>query len=108
MAYEFYGGKDKDGKSVWTNDFQKIKPLIEWDNNMGCVTATYNPVLKKYIMCVTDGGDRVRPMWFTDADHGGGLAGQRNPQARGTSGGGVPDFAAGNDPPGIARECDQG
>ncbi len=54
--YEFYAGKDKNGNPIWTNKFEDIKPLLEWDNNMGCVTITYNPGLKKYIMCVTDGG----------------------------------------------------
>jgi hypothetical protein len=29
---------------------------------MGCVTVTYNPVLKKYIMRVTDGGNTVSRM----------------------------------------------
>jgi hypothetical protein len=53
--YEFYAGKNKSGNPIWTNDFKKIKPLLEWNNNMGCVTATYNPYLKKYIMCITDG-----------------------------------------------------
>ena len=60
--YEYYGGKDKKGKPVWTNDFTKIKPLLEWNNNMGCVTATYNAALKKYLMCVTDGGNTVSQM----------------------------------------------
>jgi hypothetical protein len=36
--------------------------LLEWDNNMGCVTITYNAPLKKYIMCVTDGGTTVSRM----------------------------------------------
>jgi hypothetical protein len=54
--YEFYAGKDKAGDPVWTSDFKKIKPLLEWNNNMGCVTITYNAPLKKYLMCVTDGG----------------------------------------------------
>jgi hypothetical protein len=69
-AYEFYGGKDQDGRPVWTHDFQKIKPLLEWDNNMGCVTATWNPVLKKYLMCVTDGGDTISRMntYLLEAD----------------------------------------
>ena len=55
--YEFYAGTDPKGKPVWTNDFKKIKPLLEWNNNMGCVTMTYNAPLKKYLMCVTDGGN---------------------------------------------------
>jgi hypothetical protein len=53
--YEFYAGKDSDGKPVWTRDFSKIKPLVEWADNMGQATITYAPALKKYLMCVTDG-----------------------------------------------------
>lgn len=54
-AYEFYGGKDQAGRSVWTKDFTKIKPLLEWPGYLGCVTVTYNPGLKKYLMCITRG-----------------------------------------------------
>lgn len=53
--YEFFAGHDAAGKPQWTADFQKIRPLLEWNNNMGCVTATYNAALTKYLMCVTDG-----------------------------------------------------
>jgi hypothetical protein len=60
--YEFYGGEDSNGNPVWTKDFEEIKPLLEWNNNMGCVTITYNPPLKKYLMCVTDGGNTVSKM----------------------------------------------
>ena len=68
--YEFYAGKDGQGNSVWTDDFKKIKPLLEWDNNMGCVTITYNAPLKKYIMCVTDGGITCAKMntYFLESD----------------------------------------
>ena len=55
--WEFYAGKDSKGEAIWTNNFSQIKPLLEWNNNMGCVTVTYNAALKKYIMCVTDGGN---------------------------------------------------
>lgn len=61
-AYEYYAGKDQNNNPVWTNDFKKIKPLIEWDNNMGCVTITYNAPLKKYLMCITDGGNTCARM----------------------------------------------
>jgi hypothetical protein len=54
-AYEFFAGHDPHGQPVWTGDFSKIKPLLDWNNHMGCVTATYVPGLKKYLMCVTDG-----------------------------------------------------
>jgi len=60
--YEFYGGKDENGDPVWTYDFEEIKPLLEWNNNMGCVTITYYAPLEKYIMCVTDGGNTYSKM----------------------------------------------
>jgi hypothetical protein len=60
--YEFYGGKNANGKPIWTHDFKEIKPLLEWNNNMGCVTITYNAPLKKYLMFVTDGGDTASRM----------------------------------------------
>ena len=60
--YEFYAGKDFDGNPSWTSNFKKIKPLLEWDNNMGCVTITYNAPLKKYLMCITDGGNTCSKM----------------------------------------------
>jgi hypothetical protein len=60
--YEFYAGNDLKGNPVWTGDFKKIKPLLEWNNNMGCVTMTYNPPLKKYLMCITDGGNTCSKM----------------------------------------------
>ena len=60
--YEFYAGRDEKGKAIWTNNFKKIKPLLEWNDNMGCVTITYNDPLKKYLMCVTDGGNTCSKM----------------------------------------------
>ena len=54
-AYEFFAGHDAAGKPVWTGDFTRIKPLLEWNNNAGCVTVTYNAPRRKYLMCVTDG-----------------------------------------------------
>ncbi len=53
--YEFFAGRDAAGKPVWTSDFAKIKPLLDWNNNMGVATVTYDAPLKKYLMCVTDG-----------------------------------------------------
>lgn len=60
--WEFYAGKDEAGRAVWSHDFKQIKPLLEWNNNMGCVNVTYNPYLKKYLMCVTDGGNTCSKM----------------------------------------------
>ena len=52
------------------DDFAKIKPLLEWNNHMGCVTATWVPGLKKYLMCVTDGWPTVAKMdsYILEAD----------------------------------------
>jgi len=61
-AYEFFSGYDQKGSAIWTSDFSKIKSLLEWNNNMGCVTVSYNAPLKKYIMCVTDGGNTCSKM----------------------------------------------
>jgi hypothetical protein len=60
-SYEYYAGKDAAGKPVWTHDFSKISPLVEWPDNMGQVTCTYVPALKKYLMCVTDGKNYSGP-----------------------------------------------
>lgn len=69
-AYEFFAGHDAKGAPTWTSDFQQIKPLLEWNNHMGCVTATYVPGLKKYLMCVTDGWPTVAKMtsYILEAD----------------------------------------
>lgn len=53
--YEFFAGNDAAGQPVWTNTFAEIRPLLDWNNNMGCATVTYDAPLKKYLMCVTDG-----------------------------------------------------
>jgi hypothetical protein len=57
--YEFFGGLDRSGRASWTRELARARPLIDWNNNAGCVTMTYNAPLKKYLMCVTDGGDTI-------------------------------------------------
>ncbi|MBS1850545.1 MAG: hypothetical protein JST79_06510 [Acidobacteria bacterium] len=57
--YEFFGGNDASGRPIWTKDFSRIRPLVEWNNNMGVVTVTYDAPLKKYLMCITDGVDTI-------------------------------------------------
>ncbi len=58
-AYEYFAGRDLSGKAKWTKDFEKIKPLFEWEGNTGCVTMTYNPGLRKYFTCVSYGWPAV-------------------------------------------------
>jgi hypothetical protein len=60
--YEFFAGHDDQGNPTWTHNFSKIKPLVDWNNNCGGTTITYNPGLKKYLMCINDGGDTVSKM----------------------------------------------
>ncbi len=69
-AYEFFAGHDRRGKPIWSKKFENIKPLLEWNNNMGCVTVTYVAALKKYLMCVTDGWPSVAEMdsYILEAD----------------------------------------
>jgi hypothetical protein len=57
--YEFFAGHDASGNGVWTHDFERIQPIAEWRDHMGCVTMTYNASLQKYLLCVTDGGNTV-------------------------------------------------
>lgn len=57
--YEFFAGHDRNGRPTWTGKLAEAKPIASWRDNMGCVTMTYNPALKKFLMCVTDGGNTV-------------------------------------------------
>jgi hypothetical protein len=36
-----------------------MQPLLDWNNNCGNVTITYNAPLRKYLMAVTDGGNTI-------------------------------------------------
>lgn len=69
-AYEFFAGHGPDNEPIWSTRFEEIKPLIEWNNHMGCVTATFVPGLKKYLMCITDGWPTVTTMdsYILEAD----------------------------------------
>jgi len=69
-AWEFYAGRGPDGKPVWSRNFADIKPLAAWAHRMGCTTITYDPPLRKYLMCVTDGWPGVEDMnsYLLEAD----------------------------------------
>lgn len=58
-AYEYFAGHNKRGHALWTRDFSKIQPLIDWNNHTGNVSMTYDAPLKKYLMSVTDGGNTI-------------------------------------------------
>ncbi|MBC7364757.1 MAG: hypothetical protein H5U07_09530 [Candidatus Aminicenantes bacterium] len=69
-AYEFFAGFNSEGKPVWSKNFSEIKPLLVWDDHMGCTTITYNAPLRKYLMCITDGWPGVNNMhsYILEAD----------------------------------------
>lgn len=69
-AYEFYAGRDTQGQPKWTRNLAESRPLLEWNNAMGCVTATYFAPLRKYLLCVTDGGNTCARMntYLLEAD----------------------------------------
>lgn len=70
-AYEYFAGHDEKGQAIWSKHYNDIKPLVDWDNNTGCVTMTYNAPLKKYIMSVTDGWPTIKTMntYFLESDN---------------------------------------
>ena len=57
--YEFFAGHSATGRPKWSRDFKRIKPIAAWRDHMGCVTMTYDAPLRKFLMCVTDGGNTV-------------------------------------------------
>ncbi len=69
-AYEFFAGHGFDGRPVWSRNFADIRPLLAWNDRMGCVTITYNAPLHKYLMCVTDGWPGIEDMnsYILEAD----------------------------------------
>lgn len=69
-AYEFFAGFDSANQPVWSKNFADIKPLLVWDDHMGCTTITYHSPLHKYLMCITDGWPGVADMnsYILEAD----------------------------------------
>ena len=60
--YEFFAGFDRNKAALWTSDFSKIRPFLSWNDGLGSTTITYNPGLKRYIMCITDGWPGMQDM----------------------------------------------
>ena len=53
-SYEFFSGHDGRGEPLWSKRFSGIKPLLIWNDHMGCVRVTFDKSLKKSLMCVID------------------------------------------------------
>jgi hypothetical protein len=56
-AYEFFAGVDAAGQPRWTSALTAMQPLLRWDRQLGCVTATYDAPLGHYLMCVSRPSD---------------------------------------------------
>ena len=57
--FEFFAGRSDNGRPQWTRNFAEMRPLIDWNNHLGCVTATYIPGRNKFVMCATDGQNTI-------------------------------------------------
>lgn len=68
--WQFFAGLSGTN-ATWTSDINAAQPIVWWDNHMGCVTITYNPGLKKWFMCVTDGRYTSEDMdsYVLESDH---------------------------------------
>ncbi|MGI4949505.1 MAG: hypothetical protein ACRYHC_12575 [Janthinobacterium lividum] len=93
-AWEYFAGRDTGGKDIWSRDFTKIRPLIQWLGGAGCVNVTYHPGLKRYFgfLCggPADGDAGTYNIWVVESER---LTGPWSSVAclRG-SGGGQPYF----------------
>ena len=71
-AWEFYSGKDSTGHPVWSKDFTRIVPIIEWPGHAGCVNITYHPGMRKYlgILCSgwQDGDGGTYDTWVIESN----------------------------------------
>lgn len=61
-AWEWAAGRRADGAERWVPDLGDAVPIASWPGHMGCVTATYLPQRRRYLMCVTDGWPTIKQM----------------------------------------------
>jgi len=65
-AYEFFGGYDPTGQPLWVADVRAMQPLLRWDGHLGCVTATYLPQLRRFLMCISRPSDGIHSIGTYD------------------------------------------
>ena len=70
-AWEFYAGNSPAGP-VWTSDFSRIAPILEWPGGAGCVNITWQPALKRYFgfLCGgwADGDAGCYNLWVVESE----------------------------------------
>jgi len=54
-AYEFFAGRTEDGTPSWSRELAAAQPIVAWSDHLGCVTITYVPGLRRYLMCTSHG-----------------------------------------------------
>ena len=60
--YEFYKGLDGNGNPIWTKDVHERQPVFSDPNGGAWASAvSYNPVIDRYLMVVTNGYPRPNP-----------------------------------------------
>jgi hypothetical protein len=58
-SYEYFAGRDAEGRAIWSRRFEDIRPLLSWPGRLGSATITYDAPLKTYLMWVTTPTDGV-------------------------------------------------
>jgi hypothetical protein len=67
-AYEFFAGLDTAGQPTWTQDLASRKPAFEDANGVSwCCSVSYNPGLKRYILCTEHSGHNKGNLGIFDA-----------------------------------------
>jgi hypothetical protein len=70
-GYEYFAGHDESGKPVWSKEFSRIAPLLQWPGGAGCTNITYHPHLKRYFgfLCIgwADGDSGGYDTWVIES-----------------------------------------
>ena len=54
--YQFSAGLDAEGQAVWTQEIAARRPVLEDANGVGrCFSVSYNPGLRRYLLCTEHG-----------------------------------------------------
>lgn len=56
---ESFAGRDAKGEPVRARGIAEARPLVDWNDNCGCVTMTCNAPLRRYLLSITDGGNTI-------------------------------------------------
>ena len=51
-AWEFFAGRDSEGRDQWADAVAHAAPLFAWENRTGVVTMTFAPAAKLFLMVV--------------------------------------------------------